>query len=328
MKRIISLGLFVFTIWSAQAQVSKRIVVEHFTNTYCGICANRNPGFYSNINAQPDVLHLAYHPSSPYPQCPLNQHNDIENDERTDYYNVYGGTPRIVIQGNVIPASANYNDGSLFTQHSQETSAYSIKAELFPTVISTLDLRVVIRYEGGTAIDSAQLFAGLFEDTVVMQSQNGEKDPKNVFRKSFTSTSGNRVALPGQVGDSVVFMYSVSVNQIWKLPAVYSAVLLQEANGALIQAASSRDANGSNPTSILKANEVSDLRLYPNPSAGIIRFNEHFDEGRYVIRDLLGKTVLDGTFQQEIDLSQLPSGWYVLQVREGDFRKTFRIEKR
>jgi len=80
------------------AQVQKNVVVEHFTNTRCGICASRNPGFFTNLNNNPDVIHLAIHPSSPYSSCVFNQHNSVDNDDRTNYYGIYGGTPRLVVQ--------------------------------------------------------------------------------------------------------------------------------------------------------------------------------------------------------------------------------------
>src|SRR5215207_809064 len=88
---------------SAVAQVPKKIMVEHFTNTKCPVCTARNPGFYANFNSQPNVLHLAVHPSQPYSACLLYQQNAAENNLRTQYYSgVFGSTPRLVINGNII----------------------------------------------------------------------------------------------------------------------------------------------------------------------------------------------------------------------------------
>jgi hypothetical protein len=103
--KIFSILFFVSSI--TLAQVPKKVVVEHFTNTRCSVCASRNPGFYNNYKTQAGVIHLAIHPSSPYAACVLSQHNPVENDARTNYYGVYGGTPVLVIQGVVISTSAN-----------------------------------------------------------------------------------------------------------------------------------------------------------------------------------------------------------------------------
>jgi hypothetical protein len=57
------------------AQVAKKTIVEHFTNTKCSICASRNPGFHTNLNANPAIQSISIHPSSPYSTCFLSQQN-------------------------------------------------------------------------------------------------------------------------------------------------------------------------------------------------------------------------------------------------------------
>ena len=126
-KLIFSLPAIIFYSQTLLSQVPKKTIVEHFTNTKCSICASRNPGFYTNLNNQPGVLHLAIHPSSPYNGCQLYQQNSSENDARTNYYGVYGGTPRLVINGSVISVNANYSDNSMFTPFLQQTSPALIK---------------------------------------------------------------------------------------------------------------------------------------------------------------------------------------------------------
>jgi hypothetical protein len=47
----------------AGVEVPKKIVVEHFTNSRCSVCASRNPGFYANYNTSNsgDMIHLTVH---------------------------------------------------------------------------------------------------------------------------------------------------------------------------------------------------------------------------------------------------------------------------
>jgi len=73
------------------AQVSKMVVTEHFTNTVCGICGLRNPNLWATLDdaTNADVLHVSYHPSSPYPSCQLNQFDTDANDSRVMFYNQF-----------------------------------------------------------------------------------------------------------------------------------------------------------------------------------------------------------------------------------------------
>ncbi len=122
MKNILVVTVAFIVSATSFAQVSKTIVVEHFTNSVCSICASRNPGFYENLSEQENVLHLAIHPSAPYSSCIFNLNNVIENDDRTNYYGIYGSTPRLVIQGDVISSSADYSSASIFTPYLDATS--------------------------------------------------------------------------------------------------------------------------------------------------------------------------------------------------------------
>src|SRR5580765_1346486 len=106
-------GLLYIQPTSAQP-VPRTTVVEHFTNTFCSVCASRNPGFYSNLAAFPDVLHISIYPSAPYPACPFNQMNKAEQDARANYYGVLGATPRLVINGTPISANTQYTDPAIF----------------------------------------------------------------------------------------------------------------------------------------------------------------------------------------------------------------------
>jgi hypothetical protein len=47
------LGTVLLQLTLAHAQVTKKIIVEHFTNTKCSVCASRNPGFHTNLNVNP-----------------------------------------------------------------------------------------------------------------------------------------------------------------------------------------------------------------------------------------------------------------------------------
>jgi hypothetical protein len=127
---ILFLSALSFTKIQAQA-VPQTAIVNHFTNSRCGVCANRNPGFYTNLRQQTNTLHIAFHPSSPYSTCVFSIENPSENDDRTNFYGIYGGTPRLVINGNVIPAAQNYALSAMFTPYQGLTSPFAARRLLF-----------------------------------------------------------------------------------------------------------------------------------------------------------------------------------------------------
>lgn len=106
------------------AQVEQQVVLEHFTNTKRSVCASssKNPALNSNLQNHPNVIRITYHPSSPYSTCIFNQHNVSGNDDRTNQYSIYGATPRLVIQGEVISPNQNFSDANLFSDYYGELS--------------------------------------------------------------------------------------------------------------------------------------------------------------------------------------------------------------
>ena len=141
------------------AQVPKKVVVEHFTNTRCSICASKNPGFYQNLKNHPEILHMSVHPSSPYSNCQLNNHNPSENDDRTKYYNQYGATPRFTIQGNNVSGSQDVSKPSLFTPYTGQTSEAGINIS-HSIVGSDVNVRVVVTTEAAHSLPNLKLFCG------------------------------------------------------------------------------------------------------------------------------------------------------------------------
>ena len=56
-----------------------------------------------------------------------------------------------------------------------------------------------------------------------------------------------------------------------------------------------------------------ELVIYPNPVSDILRIEGSVDD-YYKVYDVLGRLVLQGTLEDEIDVSKLPSGTYILRV--------------
>lgn len=304
-------------------QVPKKVIVEHFTNTKCSICATRNPGFYNNYTAQTGVIHLAIHPSSPYSACVFSQHNPLENDARTNYYGVYGGTPRLVIQGVVISSGSNYSSSSLFTPFLGQTSPASIKIEQSKYGNDSIRSRIVIKTEASHSLPVLSLFVALAEDTINYTGSNGESVHYDVFRKSLTGASGISITLPSTIGDSLVYTLSSPANTTWNFSRIFTLAILQESTTKAVVQTQNISANAAT-TSI----GISTIKPYKSSFTVLIAENnivvkqEKFTENNVIsLYDLTGRILLQkalASSSENIPISELASGIYLYVIKSNE----------
>ncbi|MCF8253047.1 MAG: T9SS type A sorting domain-containing protein [Bacteroidia bacterium] len=300
---------------NALAQVPQTAVVEHFTNTYCSVCASRNPGFYSNLNQQTNLLHIAFHPSAPYAACTLNQHNKIENDERTKFYGIYGSTPRLVISGTVIPTSANYSSSSIFTPYLGKTSPIEIKVQLTENGSDSLMASIQLITRATHMLGDLNLLVALVEENLPFASPNGEQEHHDVFRKAFASINGIALNAPTQIGDSIWFKTSIAKNSVWVKNQLYAMAMLSDfTSKEIVQAARSSNLGLSNGLSTEIENFVS---VFPNPANEFIHFSG-LNQGVFLasIYDMQGKLIRFEPIKAggDLDVSAIPNGFYNLQI--------------
>ncbi len=309
-QTFIFLAGFIST-WSAFAQVTQTVLVEHFTNTRCSVCASRNPGFYNNLNAQSNVLHVAIHPSAPYSNCLLNQHNTAENDARTQFYGVYGSTPRLVIDGNTIPASSDYSNSNLFNAYLNKTSPISISVNLTETG-NDITAKVVVKAVAAHTFTNLLISGFLVEELVNYAAPNREQQHHDVFRKGIFAITGETFVAPAN-GDSIVFEKTINKNSTWVLNQIYAIITVQQPSKQSVQAAQSLKLTGSTGIgSVTKSPGVSPT-IYPNPANNTLTININDNELTQVrMFDNSGKLIFEDTFtsEQAITTTNFPSGIY------------------
>lgn len=256
------------TAWSLMitsysfAQVSQRSIVEHFTNTSCSICAANNNAIHTSIKSQPNVVHISFHPSSPYSNDFFNTQNKSENDGRTNFYGIYGSTPRVVLNGNPIPYSTLT---TALGNSSSNTTNFSLKISQLNRLSDSISVRLVIKKEGPDTLTKAALFVGVIEDTINQLTNNGEKVHLNVFRKALTANAGNNLDLPLKVGDSLVITLNFKAHSSWDLKRLEAIGILQRKSRVVINSAISL--NSSTPTADIKRTPLNLTKnvLFPNP---------------------------------------------------------------
>jgi hypothetical protein len=323
MKKNILLFTLICLSLLTYSQVPKKVVVEHFTNTKCSVCASRNPGFYTNYNAQSGVIHLAIHPSSPYSACVLSQHNAVENDARTNYYGIFGGTPRLVIQGVVISGGANYSSASIFTPYLGQTSPASIKIVQSKFGNDSIRSRIVIKTEASHTLGGLSLFVALAEDTINYTGSNGEPVHYDVFRKSLTGTSGINITLPATVGDSVVYTKSSTVNGAWNFSRIVTLAILQETVSKAVVQSQSVPASSNNITTGISSYNISNANIAAIVTAnGILVKQDKFSENSSItLYDLTGRALLNKMLTNNIEtipVSEISAGIYLYSIKSKD----------
>lgn len=300
------------------AQVQKNVVVEHFTNSRCGICASRNPGFYQNLSNHPDILHIAYHPSSPYPTCIFNQHNKAENDARTNYYNIYGSTPKLVAQGSLISPSSNYSSPSIFTPFMDETTPISINIQQTKYGQDSISTQITLTAEASHTLGDLKLLVALAEDTIFYNSPNGESMHFDVFRKALTPITGLLVNAPTEMGESVSYNFSYPVHADWDFSRIFTMAILQEdANKEVVQAEAVSPDQNDVINSVQQQELLSAINIFPNPVTDLLQV-EVKDQKNYkgIIYTMTGQMVMQKDFsgQTTFNMESLNAGTYFLEI--------------
>lgn len=314
MKKISLFALTVFSFQLSFAQIAKTSIVEHFTNSNCSICASQNPGIYTTLSNNPNVLHITYHPSAPYLACVFSMANPVENDARTNYYNIYGSTPRLIVNG-TLTTTANLST-TITGLNASMTNFSVIATQQFITPDSVV-VKVAVKKVAADTMTQAILFAGAKQDTINQTTGNGESIHQDVFRKALSATSGDTINLPVNINDSTNISYSYNILPTWNSARMQTIVILQDANKLVINASESTNIL-SIPTSILeKYNEI--VTIYPNPSSDFISIKSYDNFTNFEIISLQGNLITKGKILNSIiSVAQIANGNYILKLKSNN----------
>lgn len=301
---------FLFLSIFGISQVQQNVIIEHFTNTRCGICGVRNPGLYTNISEYPEIIHIAFHPSSPYSTCLFNKENPDGNDDRTNYYGIYGSTPKIVIQGNNISASEDYTDSSIFTNYLRQTTAFDIEFLQTELIDSQIYVQVLIERKDTSSLEELNLYIALVEDTINYDAPNGEKTHYDVFKTALTPSNGINIAIEGK--DTVTYLNGAALNSEWNLDMLSPIAIIQDNDKAVVQA---KKGNRISIASSIQELNNQLVKVYPNPSSSI--FNLNSLQENVSIFDTFGKLIKHYSITNTIDLTEFDQGIYLLKTTEG-----------
>jgi hypothetical protein len=314
-----SIGIFIATLFSSFsgiAQIPMTSIVEHFTNTSCSVCASNNGSIHTAINNHPGVLHISFHPSSPYSNDFFNQQNMVENDARTQFYGLFGGTPQIALNGIDIPSNTL---NTALNNNSSLTSNYQFNILQTQITVDSFSIRAVITKIAIDNNTTALLFLGAYEDTINQTTNNGEPTHYNVFRKTITSVTGDLIALPINVGDTLVNNYGYRKGSAWNVNRMHTIGILQKTTKEVLNSAKSNDVinivSGTDNNFTLDGKNI----FYPNPvTSNKLYLKTDIEE--LAIYSLIGEKLfyeknLKNT--ESISLNSLQPGVYIVRATNG-----------
>ncbi|MDX2135962.1 MAG: T9SS type A sorting domain-containing protein [Saprospiraceae bacterium] len=248
---------------TAQAPVKRYVTIEHFTNSRCGICASRNPAFYTTIDPYAtDVHHVSIHPPVPYTNCVFYQANTTENSALAGVYGIQG-TPRVALNGTLIPAGNPLLPAATFQQYLNQTSPLYV--QVVETTGSTRDVTIRLRTQDAIPAGNYKLYALIAEKEINLTTPNGEKVHHDVFRQMLTPVAGVDYT-PAALGQEVVFNYNYTLNSGWQPNETFvTAYVRNTATGEILNSGTRFD------PIILNAGEqtIGAVTLTPNPANAV-----------------------------------------------------------
>lgn len=328
MKKLLTLIIFLSAIQFAQSQnVKKYLMYEHFTNTRCSVCASQNPGFFDKIaNYEDDIHHVSFYPPIPYDNCALYLDNPIENENRTNFYNIVG-TPRVVWNG-VEQTSANNVTTFGIEERIAETSPIEVIVNETLSIQRTAS--ITIKTVGEKPTGDLRFFAAIVEKELAYNAPNGETLHHNVYREMATDNINGENFVPAETGGQVTLEYDYHIDPDWpNINEIYILAWVQNLGTGEILNSGTRFDVPTAVNNILPKGAIFDVS--PNPSNGQTFLTiEHLklSDSKALVYNTLGQLVSSLNLQtqtkrQAIDIQHLETGTYILKIRteEGEFTK-------
>jgi hypothetical protein len=316
MKTFLFILFTCFCSVAANSQIAKSVVVEHFTNSRCSSCAGQNPAFNNNLAANPGVMRISYHPTAPFSNCIFAQHNPSENDARTNFYGLYGSTPRLAVNGSPLSNNPNpFQNPNLYVPYANQTSPFRLKVEQ-EKESDTLRIRCVLTSLTEPVSGSLRLFAAVAEDTVFYNSPNGENRHYNVFRKTFFGSDGITFIAPLE-GDSLVWEGKMGRNQVWNFSRIFAYAIVQNVSDRVLQQSDFTKPADQTITKIKNSIPQPEFQIFPNPGTGQYKIRlKEMVQLKAVLLDAQGRQVyvISPSITSEADFSVHKPGIYFLKL--------------
>lgn len=298
---------------SAQTLAKKYVLIEHFTNSRCSVCASKNPGFYNLINDYPeDIHHISIHPSVPYNTCIFYLANPSENNARTSFYNV-SGTPQIALNGTLNQTSGLLLSVPVLESYLNQTSPVAIEVTETGTTdrVATVKVRSIANVPTG----NYKIYAAVVEKTINYNAPNGEAVHHDVFRKMLPGIDGQPI-VPAAAGQSITTTFSYSLGTFSPTETYVVAFLQNTLTKEILNSGTRFD------PLFTAAHEAApqQITLQPNPAQDVAIAQLGDDQAESVEVFSMSGLLVSNTFTAEQNTVTLPTatlaaGVYFVKIR-------------
>ena len=200
------------------AQNQRVLLLESFTNTGCGPCAQYNPAMDALIANNADkIAAIKYHVNWPSANDPMFLHNTGENSARTSYYSV-NSVPHVVIDGNRFSDNPGHLNQSVINQLSVLESPMELRLTYEVDEVKNIITVFVMGRASTDIMGSLKLYVGVIEKEIHFTSApgpNGERDFYSVMKKMLPNSTGT-VLDEMMAGDYFTYVFT------WELANVYN----------------------------------------------------------------------------------------------------------
>ncbi len=311
MKKLLTIVGILATL-TAFGQTKKYALVEHFTNTLCGICAGSNPSFFTAVKVETNtnMHHISYHSAIPYSNCKFYVANKVPQDARATYYGL-PGTPRASINGKALVSVGSITETTL-TQNAGNDATISVKV-----TEATGTATVKVKAFQNIPASTNRLFIALVEKKVSYAAPNGEPTHYNVFRRFINSSgeAGDAIAAINS-GAEITVTANYTMDATWVASQIYTVAWVQNPTTKEILNSGTRF----DVTSAVEENSVdTQVAVAPNPTFGktVLTF-DNLTPQYLTVTNVAGQVVQNVKLTQssnyELDMGGAAKGIYFVKV--------------
>lgn len=291
----------------ASGTTTRLPLYEEFSSSTCGPCATFNGNFYNpfhDANAS-NYASIAYRVNWPGTGDP---YYTAEVGTRVAYYGI-SGAPTLLVDAN---DGTNFDSAALSSDLTEALAKPSYFAISATKTLTGSDINLDINttpYLSGTY----RLFAAVVEKhTYNNVASNGETEFRDVFMKMIPDASGTSINFTNDVPVNTQLSANLDGLFIEEMSDLEVVVFIQDYAGkTVMQSTYATESLSTNHPSLADS-----VKLYPNPSNGIVRIKTDVDTD-IVILDMTGKEVYkvkNAVNDQTINLTSLQKGVYVAKI--------------
>jgi hypothetical protein len=245
------------------------------------------------------------------------------NDDYATFLQVFGSTPRVVINGDAIPASQNYSDPTLFDPYTGMTSPIEVKLKQQKFGTDSMRVNIVVYAHADNNLGNQLLYLGLAERTISYNAPNGESNHFNVFRKALWGNEGTAIAIPTTAGDSFTTTVSTLAHPDWNMGQIFTYGFVQDASTREVYQSNSLSPNQQDDVPLgIGIVQSTEVRVFPVPVQNMLQIASNTQSTTtYEIYTFKGELLRQGTFTQNafVNVSTFEAGvlFVVVNTDEG-----------